>query len=107
MNPDGALEVNGSDPQQPDTPFQFAWGDGSTTSGFFPQQHNYTDAGKNYVIAITATENNGATQKLSVPVFFVAPSVREKSFPDISFPIPSTPVSNFSRTGPVTRHPPM
>ncbi|MGA7930730.1 MAG: hypothetical protein WCA20_32630, partial [Candidatus Sulfotelmatobacter sp.] len=90
MNPDGAIEVNGSDTQQPDTPFQFAWGDGSTTSGFFPQLHNYPDAAKNYVIAITATENNGSTQKLWVPVFFVPPSVREKSFPDISFQIPST-----------------
>jgi len=92
MNANGAVEVNGGDTQQPDTPFQFAWGDGSTTSGFFPQQHVYTNAGQNYGITITATENNGSTQTVSVPLFFVPPSVTKKSFPGISFQIPSTPV---------------
>ncbi|MGD0221308.1 MAG: choice-of-anchor D domain-containing protein [Terriglobia bacterium] len=92
QNANGTVEVNGGDSQQPDTPFEFAWGDGSTTSGFFPQTHVYTSTTEDYVIAITATENDGSTQQYSVPVFFVPPSVTPKSFKGISFQIPSTPV---------------
>ena len=91
-NPNGTVEVNGGDSQQPDTPFKFAWGDSSTTSGFFPQQHVYANAGQNYGITITATENNGSTQTVSIPLFFVDPSVTPKSFPGISFQIPTSPV---------------
>jgi hypothetical protein len=92
MNANGTVEVNGGDTQQPDTPFKFAWDDGSTTSGFFPQQHVYTNTGQIYVITVTATENNGSTQTYSLPVFFVDPSVTIKSFPNISFQILSSPV---------------
>jgi hypothetical protein len=92
MNTNGTVEVNGGDTQRPTTPFRWAWGDGSTTSGFFPQQHVYANAGQNYAITITATENNGSTQTVSIPLFFVHPSVTKKSFPGISFQIPSTPV---------------
>ena len=92
MNPNGTVEVNGGDTQQPDTPFKFVWGDGSTTSGYFPQQHVYTNAGQNYGISITATENNGSTQTASIPLFFVDPSVTRKTFPSISFQIPSSSV---------------
>lgn len=45
------------------------WGDGSTTSGFFPMTHNYTSAGV-YNLTVTATESGGgtasATQELTV-----------------------------------------
>lgn len=92
MNANGTIEVNGVDTQQPTTPFSFAWGDGSTTSGFFPQEHVYTSASQNYVITITASETNGSTQTFSLPVFFIAPSVAKKSFRGISFQIPSTAV---------------
>ena len=92
QNADGAVEVNGVDTQQPDTPFEFAWGDGSTTSGWFPAQHTYANAGQNYVSTITATENNGSTETASAVVFFVAPSVTKKSFSGVSFQIPSTAV---------------
>lgn len=91
-NANGTVEVNGVDTQKPTTPFEFAWGDGSTTSGFFPQQHVYTNPSENYLITITATENNGSTQTFPLPVFFLAPSATKKSFPNISFQIPSTPV---------------
>jgi hypothetical protein len=92
VNSNGTVGVNGVDTAQPTTPFEFAWGDGDTTSGFFPQQHVYANATENYVVAITATENNGTSQKYSVPVFFISPNVTKKLFPGISFQIPSSPV---------------
>jgi hypothetical protein len=88
----GTIEVNGVDTAEPTTPFQFAWGDGSTTSGFFPQQHIYSNTNQNYEITITATENNGSIQTTSIPLFFVTPSVAAKSFAQIVFQIPSKPV---------------
>lgn len=89
INSDGTVEVNGADSAGPDTPFQWSWGDGSSTSGFFPQEHLYTNTSQNYVIKITATENNGTTQKFSLPIFFVAPSITQKPLPGVSFQIPS------------------
>ena len=38
----GAVTINGGDTRQPGTPFSWQWGDGSTTSGFFPQSHTYS-----------------------------------------------------------------
>jgi hypothetical protein len=81
--------VNGGDSEQPTTPFQFSWGDSSSTSGFFPQQHVYANAGQNYVITVTATENNESTQQFSFPVFFVVPSITQQTLPGVSFQIPS------------------
>lgn len=71
LSADGTVEVNGVDTQRPDVPFGFAWGDRSTSSGFFPQKHLYRNPNRNYVITITATEKNGSTQSFSLPVFFV------------------------------------
>jgi hypothetical protein len=92
MNANGTVEVNGADSARPTSPFEFAWGDGSSSSGFFPQTHVYASAAQNYGISITATENNGTTQEVSIPLFFVDPIVTKKSFPGISFQIPSSPV---------------
>jgi hypothetical protein len=93
INSNGTVMVNGGDTQQPTTPFQFAWGDGSTTSGFFPQTHIYTNVLINYVISITATENSGATQQFSLAVLFTAPVITPQSLPGVSFQIPSTSVT--------------
>jgi hypothetical protein len=93
MNSNGTVVVNGVDTAQPDTPFQFSWGDGASTSGFFTQQHVYSNASQNYVITVTATENSGTTQQFSFPVFFTAPTIAEQSLPGISFQIPSQPVT--------------
>ncbi len=89
INSKGTVAVNGVDTAQPATPFQFAWGDGSTTSGFFPQTHIYANASQNYVITITATENSEATQQVSFPVFFTTPTITEQALPGVSFQIPS------------------
>jgi hypothetical protein len=92
-NANGAVEVNGVDTAEPTTPFQFAWGDGATTSGFFPQQHIYSNTSQNYEITITATENNGSIQTVSIALFFVEPGVTAKSLAHIFFEIPSKTVT--------------
>jgi uncharacterized protein (TIGR03437 family) len=89
----GTVVVNGADTAEPTTPFQWAWGDGSMTSGFFPQQHVYGSTSQNYVVAITATENNGSMQQFSLPVFFVAPLITAQPLPGVSFQIPSAAVT--------------
>ena len=92
LNPNGTVVVNGGDSARPTTPFVFSWGDGSSTSGFFPQQHTYISASQNYVITVTATENTGASQQFAFPVFFTAPSVTPQTLPNVSFQIPSQPI---------------
>jgi len=89
LNSDGSITVNGVDTQGPNTPFQWAWGDGNVTTGWFPQSHQYAIATQNYVITITATENNGTIQQYSFPVFFVPPTIAQPSLPGISFQIPT------------------
>ena len=93
IDSNGTVVVNGGDTAQPSTPFKWAWGDGSSTSGFFPQQHVYADTSQNYDVTITATENNGTTQQVSFPVFFTAPTITPQTFSEVSFQIPSQSVT--------------
>jgi uncharacterized protein (TIGR03437 family) len=89
----GTVVVNGGDSEQPSTPFKFSWGDGSSTTGFFGQQHTYANTGQNYVVTITAYENSGATQQIQIPVFFVGPSISPQATPQaVTFDIPSHPI---------------
>jgi hypothetical protein len=92
LDADGTVVINGGDTAQPTTPFTFSWGDGSSTSGFFPQQHTYSTTNYNYVITVIATENTGVKQSFAFPVFFTAPSVVGQAFPGVAFQIPSQPV---------------
>lgn len=93
INSNGTVVVDGVDTAQPTTSFQWAWGDGSKTSGFFPQQHVYANTNQNYVVTITATENNGTTQQFSFPVYFVPPSITPQALAGVSFQIPSQAVT--------------
>jgi hypothetical protein len=89
----GTVVVNGGDSEQPSTPFTFSWGDGSSTTGFFGQQHTYANTGQNYIVTITAHENSGATQQIRIPVFFVGPSISPQTTPQaVTFDIPSEPI---------------
>jgi hypothetical protein len=89
----GTVVVQGGDTAQPSTPFTFSWGDGSSISGFFPQQHTYQRVSQNYVVTITALENSGATQQLQILVFFVGPSINPQTPPpSVTFSIPSQPI---------------
>lgn len=86
----GTVVIQGGDTAQPNTPFTFAWGDGSTTSGFFTQQHTYLNTSQNYVLTITAHENDGSTQQTQVGVFLSPPSIARQSLPTgVVFTIPT------------------
>ena len=50
------------------------------------------DTSRNYVVVVTANENDGSTQHTSVVVFFEAPAVNVRAIPGVSFLIPSQPV---------------
>jgi len=49
------VTLNGVDSAQPSTPFHFEWGDGTESDGFFPQTKAYDQAGRTYIIKVTAT----------------------------------------------------
>jgi hypothetical protein len=89
INSNGTVVVNGADSAQPTMPFQFTWSDGTSTSGFFPQQHVFANPLQNYVITVTATENRGTTQQFLLPVFFTAPSITQRTILGVSFQIPT------------------
>jgi hypothetical protein len=42
-------------------PFTWAWGDGISTQGWFPQTHTYADVHLNYNLQVSALEDNGST----------------------------------------------
>jgi|GEM_PF-2027624 len=63
----GNVTINGSDLQQPTTPFTFIWGDNTTTSGFFPQTHKYANTQTTYLAKVIA--NYSATRKDTADVF--------------------------------------
>jgi hypothetical protein len=52
------LHLGGGDTRQPSTPFDFDWGDGSVTQGFFPLTHSYSASGR-YTVRVTAHYANG------------------------------------------------
>lgn len=88
----GDVEINGVDARQPTTPFDFEWGDGSRTTGFFPQRHTYADPTRNYIVEITVFYGSGATDRIAVVVRFVAPQLSTVALPsETAVRIPSSP----------------
>jgi hypothetical protein len=74
--PTGSIaQLNGNDSKAPTSPFSIDWGDGSSTSGFFPSNHTYADATRNYVITLTSHEKDGSSLVIQVPVLFAAPTI--------------------------------
>jgi hypothetical protein len=60
--------VNGADSARPSIPFEFDWGDGTTTTGFFPQEKIYGGDRGNYMIRVTATHSDGSKPVASIAV---------------------------------------
>ena len=82
VNPtNGAVTINGNDTRAPSTPFQWQWGDGSVTSGGFPQSHTYPNTTSNYVVTVTAFYNDGSTGTAQTVVWFKPPSVLPVTLP--------------------------
>lgn len=103
----GLVIVNGYDSRSPTTPFSFDWGDGTTSEGFFPQEHTYADPSRNYVIDCTAHYDGGQTDTVRLPVYFTAPVVEPAALPiDRRVSIPETDVVLGTRlyTPPVLSH---
>ena len=73
--------VGGNDSRAPTLAFTFAWGDGNTTTGFFPQTHVYAAATQNYVVRVTAHYSSSTTDSTDVVVRFVAATLNPTSFP--------------------------
>ncbi len=58
------VTVNGADTATPIGPFTFDWGDGTETTGWFPQDHSYADTSQNYVVTVTAHYADQTTNKV-------------------------------------------
>jgi hypothetical protein len=65
------VTVNGLDPSQPtQTPFDWAWGDGTFSSGWFPQTHTYANAGP-FPLFLIANEDDGSTDCAELQISFL------------------------------------
>jgi hypothetical protein len=79
-SPNGNVTVNGAD-LQPLTGFVFDWGDGTTTTGFFPASHTYTNVTKNYTVTVTALQVSGSRPTAQLLVLFVNPVLTNPPLP--------------------------
>jgi hypothetical protein len=94
----GVVEINGVDTQCPTTPFTWIWGDGSLSSGFFPQLHTYTDKNRNYVTRVVANYSGGGHDTVEMVVPFVPPTITPATLsPLIAVHVPSNSISLGSR----------
>lgn len=82
----GVVTINGYDAGMPNQPFRFDWGDGSTTFGFFPQNHQYALPSGNPIIRVTAFYPNSTSDWVDVLVPFSALTVSTQ-FSHARFPV--------------------
>jgi serine/threonine protein kinase len=64
----GVVTLNGVDSAHPTAPFLFEWGDGTSTSGFFPQSKTYQSGNRTYTIRVTAEHADGSHQAVVTTV---------------------------------------
>jgi hypothetical protein len=76
-----SASVNGVDTRALVSPFTFAWGDGSSTTGFFPTSHVYATATQNYVVRVTAHYSTTTTDSLDTVVRFGPAALVPVAFP--------------------------
>ena len=75
MDPkNGTVECNGCDNGRPQQPFTWDWGDGETSTGFFPQTHSYKDHHRNYVVKVTSHYPDGKNDTAEAIVHFCPPA---------------------------------
>ncbi len=77
----GAVTINGIDTRPLASPFLWKWGDGSVSSGYFPQSHTYAYRGKNYVVNVVSSYAGGGTDSLDIAVWFVPPAFTPVTIP--------------------------
>lgn len=66
----GKVTVNGVDPNRPQKPFTWNWGDGHIETGWFPLTHIYEDTTRDYLLTVTADYNEGGTGKEAALISF-------------------------------------
>jgi len=76
----GEVVINGVD-MKAIAPFNFDWGDETTSSGYFPQNHIYQDISKNYVVKVVAYYSNNDTDQEQIVVTFTAPKINQQFLP--------------------------
>lgn len=67
----GTVEFNGVDSARPQQPFDWDWGDGVKSTGWFPQQHSYKDVRRNYVVKVTSHYPDDRSDTVEECVTFV------------------------------------
>jgi hypothetical protein len=67
----GTVEVGGVDSGQPRQPFDWEWGDGARSTGWFPQRHSYQQDRRNYFVRVTSHYLGGKSDSTELPVCFV------------------------------------
>jgi len=94
----GHVLITGGDSECPTIPFTFNWGDGTVDEGWFPKEHTYADAARNYVVKVTAHYSGGGTNLAETVARFAPPDIDPVALPsELAVTIPSHPVSLSSR----------
>jgi hypothetical protein len=65
----GLAQVNGVI-LQPTASLSWAWGDGATTQGFFPQSHTYANKQQDYTLQVVAHETSGSSDCAQITIPF-------------------------------------
>ena len=78
----GDVTVVGRDTRSPSIPFTWNWGDGLITRGLFPQDHQYVDLTKNYVLRVVSHYSASETDSVELLVRFVASNLNKISLPE-------------------------
>ena len=90
----GAVTINGvlAPPAAASGPFTFTWGDGTTTTRFFPATHTYADRTQNYIAAVAAADTAGHQYLTQVVVRFADAAVTTRELPpDLKVTVPAAP----------------
>ena len=66
----GTVTINGMDTNRPDTPFGWSWGDGTTSTSWFPATHTYSDRTATYTVTVTASYPGNYTASEKTVVAF-------------------------------------
>jgi hypothetical protein len=97
----GYVNVNGGDSRCPTNPFDWYWGDGNYSSGFFPLSHTYGNTEINYIVKVIANYSSGWKDTAELLIRFVPPSISPITLSDtISVYIPDHAISLGSRPFP-------
>ncbi len=78
----GYVVVSGVDMSGPPVPFVWNWGDGNTSSSWFPGTHTYADTTRNYVCTVRADYAPGDSDSVQMVIRFAAPDVTPVALPD-------------------------